>query len=263
MHLCKFTFLLHIKLGPETVSSFCSSNHTISCYILVCFHIRFVHLPQVEVELFEHLYKDNSNGDSGEPTGHAQEVHQTHVAPLPEEDGWGQQDQCGEHNVVDGPKHRGVEALKGLVDVPELDDDTAAKHGQEHQTQAEGPLTRRVVVEDVLGSQPNALGGRHGEAPQQGADADVDHDVGGPVGRCNPEDEQQQHEQHDAQIAHKHWEREGTQWRGAAEQPHHTLRHLPLPLPPDSHCSRCAPPDPLSSIHRNVFPSLFSPLKNS
>lgn len=64
-------------------------------------------------------------------------------------------------------------------------------------------------MEDVLGCQPNALSGRHGETPQQGADADVDHDVGGPVGRRDPEDQQQQHEQHDAQIAYEHWKREG------------------------------------------------------
>lgn len=173
--------------------------------ILVCFHIGFVHLPKVEVEFFEHLYKDNSHGDSCKSTGHAQEVHQAHIAPLPEEDGWSQQDQRGKHNVVDGPKHRGVEALQGLVDVPELDNDAAAQDSQEHQAQAEGSLTGRIVVQDVLGCQPNALGGRHSETPQQGADADVDHDVGGPVGWCNPEDQQQQHEQHNAQVAHKHW----------------------------------------------------------
>lgn len=140
-------------------------SHPTPCYLLVCFHIRFVHLPKIEIELFEHLYKDNPNRDSGEPTGHPQEVHQAHVAPLPEENGGGQQDQCGEHNIVNGPKHGGVEALKCLVDVPELDDDAAAEHGQEHQAQAEGPLTGRVVVEDVLGCQPDALGGRHSETP--------------------------------------------------------------------------------------------------
>lgn len=173
--------------------------------ILVCFHIGFVHLPKVEIEFFEHLYKDNSHGDSCKSTGHAQEVHQAHIAPLPEEDGWSQQDQRGKHDVVDCPEHRGVEALQGLVDVPELDDDAAAQDSQEHKAQAEGPLTGWVVVQDVLGRQPNALGGRHSEAPQQGADADVHHDVGGPVGRRDPEDQQQQHEQHNAQVTHKHW----------------------------------------------------------
>lgn len=180
-------------------------SHSTPCWVLVCFHIRFVHLPKVEIELFEHLYKDNPNRDGGEPTGHTQEVHQAHIAPFPKEDGRCQQDKGGEHDVVDGPKHRGVEALKRLVDVPELDDDAATKHSQEHQAQAEGPLTRWVVVEDILGRQPDALGRRHSETPQQGADTDVDHDVGGPMGRRNPKDEQQQHKEHDAQIAHKHW----------------------------------------------------------
>lgn len=199
-------------------------SHPIPCYILICFHIRFVHLSKVEIELFEHLYKDNPNGDGREPTGHPQEVHQAHVAPLPEEDGGGQQDQCSEHDVVDGPKNRGVETLQRLVDVPELDDDAAAKHSQEHQAQAEGPLAGRVVVEDVLGGQPNALGGRHGETPQQGADADVDHDVGGPMGWCDPEDEQQQHEEHDAQIAHKHWRTDGVPYfRANSANPRQTV----------------------------------------
>lgn len=177
---------------------------------LVCFHIGFVHLPKVEIEFLEHLYKDNAHGDSCKSTGHAQEVHQAHVAPLPEEDGGSQQDQRGKHDVVDGPEHRGVEALQGLVDVPELDDDAAAQDSQEHKAQAEGPLTGWIVVQDVLGRQPNALGGRHSETPQQGADADVDHDVGGPVGRRNPEDQQQQHEQYNAQVTHKHCKTDGT-----------------------------------------------------
>nr|BAE24319.1 unnamed protein product [Mus musculus] len=100
---------------------------------------------------------------------------------------------------------------RALLDVPELDNDAAAQDSQEHQAQAEGSLTGWIVVQDVLGCQPNALGGRHSETPQQGADADVDHDVGGPVGWCDPEDQQQQHEQHDAQVAHKHCKTDGTQ----------------------------------------------------
>lgn len=87
-------------------------------------------IRKAELEVLKHLNQKHSNRYRSESTDHAQEVHHSHLAPLPEKDGCGQQNQQREHHKVDDTKDTGVKALEGLVDVNELDEDAARQHGE-------------------------------------------------------------------------------------------------------------------------------------
>ena len=140
-----------------------------------------------EIDILEGMQEKNATHDGEEATYGTDDVAVCKLLPLVEQNSRGHYGECGEHDIVQRSHERRVEKIQGLVQVVHLDRD-AHGHG-EGKEPGEGVLQLTVATQSQFEGYAEPLAGHDGEGANEGADGNVDQDVGLAVLWTHPVDQ--------------------------------------------------------------------------